>query len=60
MSESGASNTILDAQNQNESKILRIYHEDNDQGDGIDSTFQVIGFTLQKQLRRQFKLSMDE
>ena len=47
MSESGASNTILDAQNQNDSVILRMYHEDNnDRGDGIDSTFQVIGFNF--------------
>ena len=47
ISESGAEKTILDAQNGFDSTILRMYHEGNNQeGDGIDSSFQVIGFTF--------------
>ena len=60
MSKSGASNTILDAQNQNDSVILRMYHEDNnDRGDGMIQLFQLLVLLLHEQICLQFRLSIE-
>ena len=43
-----------------DSTILRMYHENNNQeGDGIDSSFQVIGLLSQEQLFQQCKSLID-